>query len=205
MYLSQLHLNPRARLVRHDLGNPYELHSTIAKVLAPEKHYLWRLEDTVLLVQSQQRPDWGQLEPGYLARPSLSKPFEPQLRLAIPYRFRLRANPTICRVKDGGKRTGLYKTEEQLLWLERQAAQHGFEILDTMVSSSERRKFEKRAKKDDQDPSKNSPKMNITLAVVEFDGVLCVTDPVKALLALEKGIGHGKALGLGLLSLALAG
>ena len=62
VYLSKLTLNPRHRMARADAANPYKMHQTLSRILEPEKHYLWRLEDTILLVQTQSRPDWGQLE-----------------------------------------------------------------------------------------------------------------------------------------------
>jgi len=42
----------------------------------------------------------------------------------------------------------------------------------------------------------------VVLAVAQFDGVLQVTDPSGLLAAVRSGIGHGKAFGLGLISVA---
>lgn len=186
MYFSRLTLNPRHRMARADAANPYKMHQTLSRILEPEKHYLWRLEDTVLLVQTQSRPDWGQLEPNYLARPSESKPLAFELSAERTYRFRLRGNPTVTQE---GKRRGLYTPESQMLWLERQAASGGFGLLGAMVSNADCWKFRK-------DPNT----VPITLAVAEFDGYLKITNFETFQATLEKGIGHSKALGLGLLS-----
>jgi CRISPR system Cascade subunit CasE len=197
VYLSRLTLNPRNRLARTDTANPYEMHRTLARILEPETNYLWRLEDTVLLVQSESRPDWGQLEPGYLASPSESKAFELEKigMLERPLRFRLSANPTVTKfdpAANKNKRHGITDLEAQLEWLKRQGSSGGFEILGAMVSQSERRRIRK-AKSEH----------SITLQVVTFDGHLRVTDANIFTKTLSTGLGHSKALGLGLLSVAL--
>ena len=196
MHLSRLTINPRSRAVRRDAANPYEMHSTLARVLSPESGFLWRLEESVLLVQSAQRPDWGMLEPEYLARPSESKALELDglalLKQAL--RFRLRANPTVTKWDEEAgknKRHGLHDLEAQLEWLGRQGQRGGFTVLGAMVSHSERLKCLKRGG--------SAP---ITLVAVTFDGHLRVHDPELFLEKLEIGLGHSRALGLGLLSIA---
>jgi CRISPR system Cascade subunit CasE len=205
MHLSRLTLNPRSRAVRRDTSNPYFMHQTLARVTSGDGLTLWRLEDTILLVQSQERPDWGQLEPGYLARASESKPLDVASIVALerPLRFRLRANPKKSESKPkaergtrkesgrptSGKRTGLYELEDQVGWLNARALANGFELLDFMVTHSDRWKFRK-----------DSESISITLAVAEFDGHLRITDPERFRTTLEQGLGRGKALGLGLFS-----
>jgi CRISPR system Cascade subunit CasE len=206
VYLSKLTLNPRNRLARTDTANPYKMHQTLSRILEPEKNYLWRLEETVLLVQSQSRPDWGQLEPGYLGMASESKPFDVHDSFALDrkYRFRLHANPTVVKAipkaereprvsgkPKTGKREGLYKLEEQIAWLHRQAERNGFELLDFMVSNSDSWRFKK---DNSSDP--------MTLAVAEFDGHLRIANLETFQTCVQTGLGHGKAFGLGLLSLA---
>ena len=207
MHLSRLTLNPRSPAARRDTSNPYAMHQTLARVFDAEGEFLWRLEDTILLVQSQVRPDWGRLEPNYLLRPSESKAVDVSAitTLERPLRFRLRANTNKAKSVPkeqretrasgrpaSGKRHGLYQPEEQLEWLKSRADANGFTILDTMVAHSDRWQV----RKEGQAP--------ITLAVAEFDGVLRITDPTLFQQSLEQGIGRGKALGLGLLSVAPA-
>lgn len=206
MYLSKLTLNPRNRLARTDTANPYKMHQTLSRILEPEKNYLWRLEDTILLVQTQTKPDWGQLEPGYLAQAFESTSFDVHGSFAFDrkYRFRLHANPTIAKSipqaerefrKSGkpksGKREGLFDLEDQIAWLKRQASRNGFEMLDFMVSNSDFWRIKKH---------NASPPM--TLAVAEFDGHLRITNLETFQSCVQIGLGHGKAFGLGLLSLA---
>lgn len=197
MHLSRLSLNPRSKAVRRDAANPYEMHSTLARVLSPESGFLWRLEESVLLVQSAQRPDWGMLETEYLARPSESKALElggaGLLKQAL--RFRLRANPTVTKwdeVAGKKKRHGLHDLEAQLEWLVRQGQRGGFTVLGAMVSHSERLKCLKRG-----------GAAPITLLAATFDGHLRVDDPEVFLETLEIGLGHSRALGLGLLSVGV--
>lgn len=199
MYLSKLTLNLRSRAVRRDTANPYEMHSTLTRVLEPEKGFLWRLEDAVLLVQSLERPDWGRLEPEYLARPSESKLVNLSALAGVdrPLRFRLRANPTVTKWDDTAnkrKRHGLHDVEAQLEWLTRQGERGGFSVLGAMVSQSERLRCFKR---DGAAP--------ITLTAATFDGHLRVHDPQAFSATLETGLGHSRALGLGLLSVGLQG
>lgn len=208
MHFSRLTLNPRSRAVRRDTSNPYFMHQTLARVLNGDGLTLWRLEDTILLVQSQERPDWGQLEPGYLARTSESKSVDLTRLTAIkrPLRFRLRANPNKAEAQprdqrsvrksgttQSGKRVGLYELDDQIAWLTVRAESNGFELMDFTVSNSDRWTFRK-------DPAG----VPITLAVAEFDGHLRIRDPERFQTTLENGLGRGKALGLGLLSVAPA-
>lgn len=196
MYLSMLHLNIRHRQVRKDVANPYSMHQTLAHVLGTEQRTLWRLEqgevfdEYNLLVQTTQPPDWQALLnrfPGY-AEPAEGTPklFDPQLREGQLLRFRLYANPTVSRE---GKRQGLYREEEQLDWLASRLMRAGAQPRQVIVSRRGRLRIPK------------SPQAAV-LAVGQFDGVLRVEDPDQLLNAIRHGIGHGKAFGLGLLSLA---
>jgi CRISPR system Cascade subunit CasE len=196
MHLSRLTLNPRSNAARRDAANPYEMHSTLARVLNPETGFLWRLEDAVLLVQTRERPDWGMLEPDYLRCPSQSKPLELNALASFerPLRFRLRANPTVTKWDETAnkrKRHGIYDVEAQLEWLSRQGERSGFGVLGAMVSQSERLRCYKR---DGAAP--------ITLTTATFDGHLRVHDPDLFTQTLETGLGHSRAMGLGLLSVA---
>lgn len=213
MYLSKLVLNPRHPLARRDLSNPYELHSTLSRVFeaTPDERVLWRVERgrpnsaPIVLVQSHQQPAWERVQQregyeGYLLE-AQTKPYTLPDRLVAGQvlRFRLEANPTVTRA---GKRHGLMREEQQVAWLERQGAQHGFSLLyyetddgrrvpSCRVTAAERRVFRKR-----------QTDTSIVLWAVTYDGYLRVTDPAALRNAIAKGIGHGKGLGLGLLSIA---
>jgi CRISPR system Cascade subunit CasE len=202
VYLSKLVLDPRHPMARRDLANPYELHATLSVALDDPQaaRPLWRLEQRrppVALVQTITRPDFSRVTSrdgytGYFLAPPESKAFLLPERLAEGQvlRFRLEANPTVTRA---GKRHGLRRAENQLAWLDRQAAAAGVDVLGATVSRVERRSFQK-----------HGGQGRIVLLAVCFDGYLRVRNPEHLRGALARGVGHGKAMGLGLLSVALA-
>ncbi|MBS3934091.1 MAG: type I-E CRISPR-associated protein Cas6/Cse3/CasE [Truepera sp.] len=208
MYLSQLQLDPRSKQARTDLANPYQLHATLCRAFAPEDQrpprFLWRLEEgktPQVLVQSPNLPNWEILTqrfPGYFAQAPQSKPIPlDHLQPAQILRFRLKANPTVTK-KDAAdpegkkrKRHGLKDVEEQLQWLHRQGAKGGFMVLGAMVAQSERIRMHKH--------DGGSP---IVIQSAHYEGHLKITDLETFKRTLETGLGHAKALGFGLLSVA---
>lgn len=204
MYLSQLKLNPTQPDARRDLGDAYQMHRTLARAFAPDTasaipRFLWRLErgrgpdaDNTVLVQAETRARWTTLEelPGYLLASVAEKQIDldRSIRASETIRFRLRANPA---VKRDGKRWGLHSEHDQLDWLCRQGARQGFAVAGADISQHERLRA----------PQCRSG-MLITVDAVQFDGHLRVLDAVTLASALKAGIGPGKALGLGMLSLA---
>lgn len=204
MFLSKLTLDPQHPQARRDLGDPYEMHRTLARAYAPDAitppaRFLWRLEPGVhampsatLLVQSEVPADWAVLDamPGYAVEVLENKPVNlgRLIEAEARYRFRLLANPTVTR---GGKRYGLTKENEQLAWLSRQGQKHGFSVRACLREHSERIQVRQ---------GKSGSRITVHAAL--FEGLLEVTDPACLEHAVTKGLGHGKALGLGLLSLA---
>jgi len=217
IYLSLLTPDLRSRQAQRDLAAPYELHRTLLRAYAGSAvgvpriaveaaSVLFRVEDRsdgrpAVLVQSRVAPDWLALKSGYLASPPLAKPVELALRSGQLLAFRLRANPT-RRLSAGkghsGKRVGIYKFEEQLLWLARKGEQHGFRLLEAQVATSSKLKDEQAIRRGDQ-------RHDLQLLAVRFDGLLRVDDPNRLIEAVETGIGSAKAFGFGLLSLARPG
>jgi CRISPR system Cascade subunit CasE len=117
-------------------------------------------------------------------------------------RFRLRANPSVCR---DGKRFGLMRTEEQEGWIGRQSELHGFSLsqlgsLD--LDENPRRRLDVRISQEQMLRGKQHRGNGIRVFAVLYDGILTVTQPERFVNALETGIGHGKVMGLGLLSIA---
>ena len=222
MYLSRLILNPRSRQVQREIASPYQMHKTILRAfpekLPADERVLFRLDENhtnvmlVLLVQSQHLPDWGHLLNGknYLLRveslpaqfaenPS-TKAVNLQFRAGQHLSFRLYANPT-KKIKvevDGkrkAKRVGLFKEEDQQQWLARKLEAAGASPLRAEISQNGN--IYAGQKKDGQ-------KNKLTLLGVRFEGALQVTDPQALRRAVDNGIGSGKGLGFGLLSLAPA-
>jgi CRISPR system Cascade subunit CasE len=208
VYLSRLQLDPRSKQARTDLASPYELHATLCHAFAGPNQtpprFLWRAEVgkiPIVLVQSAEMPDWEKLArrfPGYFAQPPASKPIPLEhLQPAQVLRVRLRANPTVTKkdphnpASKKRKRHGLKTVEEQLEWLARQGARGGFSVLGAMVVQSERVRMYKH---DGSGP--------IVLQSVLYEGHLKITDLEVFKRTLATGLGHAKALGFGLLSIA---
>jgi CRISPR system Cascade subunit CasE len=155
------------------------------------------LTGLTLLVQSEQQPNWDWLAglsrylwPDCGSNPAL-KAFDPSFSSGQRFYFRLRANPT---VKRNNKRWGLYQEVQQRNWLARKAEQSGFALLGMIVTAEGRvgGKIHR----------STGESHNLNLLAVRFEGLLQVTDPVNFLETLRQGIGSGKGLGFGLLSLA---
>jgi CRISPR system Cascade subunit CasE len=145
-----------------------------------------------VLVQSAEPGKWVALDDwlGYLCQPVETQrvSLDTLLRCGRSCTYRLACNPTVTR---GGKRFGLARESEQVAWLQRQGLKHGFALTAVRVGRSERITV-----------SQGHGGRRITVQVVQFDGTLRVVDPGSVAIVLVQGIGHTKALGLGMLSLA---
>lgn len=213
MYLSRLILNPRNRRVQREVAEPYQMHRSLMRAFPDDlqkgaERVLFRLETTrtgtlTLLVQSWTLPDWSWLaEPrarDYLLpvnepNPAV-KPFDLNLAPGQVLAFRLRANPTVKRRFDSGdhKRVGIYDEEKQIDWLKRKGEQGGFRVLSVRTSGKDI--VRGRIHRDGRT-------YQLNLLAVQFDGLLQVTDPDRLRESVRRGMGSGKALGFGLLSLA---
>jgi CRISPR system Cascade subunit CasE len=203
MYLTKLTLNLRSAQARRDLGDAYEMHRTLVRAFALDPQsgpprFLWRLEaatdssqSPVVLIQSQEAADWSVLDrlTNYLQHSAESKEMELArlVRLDRRYRFRLLANPTVCRK---GKRLALLLIEEQTAWIERQGDRHGFRVQSLTIRPH------------DILNSSREGKAPICVQRVRFEGLLEVRRKEPFEQALVAGIGPAKAFGCGLLSVA---
>lgn len=218
LYMSQLILNRCSRQVQSEVCNPYEMHRTLMRAFPTAAQggpgrVLFRLESHTasgqaglkVLVQSDREPNWGCLKesshyllPGFHPNPA-SKAFGPVFQPGQRLYFRLRANPTVKRRfpgQDKSKRIGLYKEEEQRGWLARKAEQGGFIPLGVTLTAE--------GKVGGKIYRSTEESYNLNLLAIRFDGLLQVIAPAKFLETLRQGIGSGKGLGFGLLSLAWA-
>jgi CRISPR system Cascade subunit CasE len=223
IYLSRLILNPRSRRVRNELADPYEMHRTVMKAFAgrleDDERVLFRVEVQprigipTLLVQSLHQPDWGELaEPGknYLLDDShlpfgVENPAVKEVDLALKagqrLAFRLRANPTVKKVRrdeNGQRRNGnrvpLVREDEQLKWLENKLDSAGGSLLSAQISNQSNLRGKLFKEKDKG--------RRMKFLSVQFEGILEVKEPASLLNTIQAGIGPGKGLGFGLLSLA---
>lgn len=207
MYLSKLTLDPSHPHARRDLSDAYEMHRTLARAFTPNPEtvparFLWRLErradhqpSSVVLVQSTQPANWSSLNSfpdyAYEILPNKAVDLEALIQPDARCRFRLLANPTVTRA---GKRYGLTREDEQLAWIARQGERHGFSVLDCVRSADERLTVR-------QGRTGN----RITLHTCLFEGILQVGVTETLRQGMLNGFGHGKAFGLGMLSLARIG
>lgn len=224
MLLNRIHLNPRSKDARRDLADPYHMHATLCRAFFPQDTpcppgaLLWRLEPEAdaqgrprVLIQSQALPDWSHLldcdwltnaEPGIDLTQKLALD---TLTVGQTFRFRLRANP--CKTTQG-KRTGLVHPDAQRDWLARKGERHGFSLpaaetpdyFDFVESPSGRTYADIRVSQDQMLIGRKHDGNIIRVYAALFEGRLTVSDPARFRKALETGIGHGKVMGLGLLS-----
>ncbi|MBV5339479.1 MAG: type I-E CRISPR-associated protein Cas6/Cse3/CasE [Deltaproteobacteria bacterium] len=224
MFLHRIHLDPRCREARRDLSDPYQLHSTLCRAYStpdskcPEGEFLWRHEPETnsdgcprILVQSRTMPDWtGIGVKGWLATADPAIDLRERLKLDLlkagkRFRFRLRANPCVSR---NGKRQGLLQLEEQEAWLKRKGEMHGFslpQLASFDFSESTQERVDVRVSQEQMLGGKQHSGNGIRLFSVLYDGTLTVTEPDNFRGALQAGIGHGKVMGLGLLSVVPIG
>lgn len=228
MYLSRLILNPRSRQVRNELADPYEMHRTVCQafpngIFRTERNaenatnILFRVDlhprtrIPTLLVQSRQKPDWSFLLAGrkdYLLgenelpldveNPAV-KEMNLQLREGQVLAFRLRANPTVKKDREGkkqGRRVGLLREEDQHQWLARKLESAGAELVSVNIVNEQFTRSKLFIEKE------KASRLNFLS--VQFDGILQVKDRDKLTSNIFTGFGSAKGLGFGLLSLARA-
>jgi len=221
MYLNRIYLDLRCKEARRDLANPYQLHSTLCRAFSgPEKkcpkgEFLWRLEPETdsngrprILVQSRAIPDWtGIGVKGWLAKADPAVDLKDRLKLNAlhvgqRFRFRLRANPCVTR---NGKRLGLLQLAEQEAWIERKGSNHGFSLPQLTAADfyeSSQKRIDVRISQEQMLRDKQHTDNSIRIFSVLYDGMLIVTEPEAFQTSLQSGIGHGKVMGLGMLSVA---
>jgi len=194
----------------------------------PEGEFLWRLETETdssgrprILIQSRGIPDWERIGvKAWLADTDPAIDLEERLNLASlkvgdRFRFRLRANPCVTR---NGKRLGLLRLKEQEAWIARKGQQHGFSLPPlasfNLSNKSRQERPDVRISQEQMLRGRPNDGVEIRIYSVLYDGFLSVTDPdgfrTTLLGGVTKqgskdkevtmGIGHGKAMGLGLLS-----
>lgn len=223
MYLSRLILNSRSRHVRNELTDPYEMHRTISRAF-PDANFkdnepsgiLFRVDlhprtrIPTLLVQSRQKPEWFFLQtykdyllgandlPLDVENPAI-KELDLQLSEGQVLTFRLRANPTVKKDRDGkkqGRRVGLLREEDQHKWLERKLESAGAALVSVNIVNEQFTRGKLFIEKEKEN--------RLNFLSVQFDGVLQVKDKEKLVNTIFTGFGSAKGLGFGLLSLARA-
>jgi CRISPR system Cascade subunit CasE len=159
-------------------------------------------------LQSRTIPSWTEIGvKGWLAKADPAIDLEDRLKLdslkvGQRFRFRLRANPCVTR---NGKRLGLLRLEDQENWIERKEKLHGFSLPKLVpfdLSGLTQKRVDIRISQEQMLRGNQHSGNAIRIFSVLYDGILTVTEPDRFRDALQTGVGHGKAMGLGLLSVA---
>ena len=207
MYLSQVELDPRNRETPRAFNVPRRLHGAVeAAFTGPRTRRLWRLDRRAsrlwLLILSEERPELSGIvaqfgPPNGIAETRDYAPLLARVAEGTVWRFRLAANP-IKNVKVAGGR-GIVRNHvtvsQQEQWLAERAPKHGFALEPDGFRVVDARwiAFDKAAGGN-----------RVRIHAVTFEGLLRVTDAALFCEALTRGIGRGKAYGLGLLTLMRA-
>ncbi|MDT0529167.1 type I-E CRISPR-associated protein Cas6/Cse3/CasE [Micromonospora sp. DSM 115977] len=221
MFLTRFQINPARRGARKLLSSPHAMHAAVRAAFAVAEDHerdgtrtLWRLDTPAtatvhLYIVSPGRPDLTHLveQAGWPTTETwVIRDYGGllgSLRPGQDWAFRLTANPT----HNGRKTTdaketqrfGYLREEEQVGWLASRAARNGF-ALATQQDGRPNLRLHRR-----QTQTFRRGMGAVTLTTVTYDGILHVTDADAFRRALTSGIGHAKAYGCGLLTLAPAG
>lgn len=221
MFLTRFQINPARRGARKLLSSPHAMHAAVRAAFAkPEDHErsgtrtLWRLDTPTtatvyLYIVSPGRPDLTHLveQAGWPTTETwVTRDYDgllSSLRPGQQWAFRLTANPAHSGRKTADakdtQRFGYLREKEQAGWLVDRAARHGF-ALATQQDGRPNLRLHRR-----QTQTFKRGMGAVTLTTVMYDGILQVTDADALRQALTSGIGHAKAYGCGLLTLAPAG
>ena len=220
MYLTRFHLDPRTPSGARYLCDPHRLHAAIYKamptqpvVLNDGARPLWRVDSDdpaapLLWVVSEERPQFDALadEAGRSVEGCVyeSKDYTPlltRLKSGQVYAFRFAGNP----VRSGRRSEESFRTQrfghvtvaQQTRWFEARAEAHGYSLRrsatggrDVTVVGRRRTVFWRNGQR-------------IVIVVSEYMGHLEVVDAELARRALTRGIGHSRAYGCGLLTIAV--
>lgn len=207
MYLSRVELDLRNHETLRALNVPRRLHGAVeAAFEGPRTRRLWRLDRREgrlwLLILSEEVPELSGIvaqfgPPDGTAETRDYEPLLARVAEGTVWRFRLAANP-IKNVKEADGRGTVRNhvtAAQQEQWLAERATKHGFALEPDgfRVVASRWISFDK--------ATDGSP---VHIHAVTFEGLLRVTDVTLFREALIRGIGRGKAYGLGLLTIMRA-
>lgn len=208
MYLTRMELDAEKRDTRKVLLSPNLLHGAIESSFPGERERrLWRIDEFMgryyLLLLSSEVPDLSSAAKQF-GKEKDGKPWETKcydsllerIRTDSVWQFRLTANPTVCVKSSGddarGKIHAHITPEYQMRWLIDRCESHGFKILpeEAFVVGSRWQRFYKGSER----------RRPVSILAVTFEGILTVTDEELFCQTLQRGIGRGKAFGMGLLT-----
>lgn len=178
------------------LADPERLHAAAAAIgHAGEGRVLHRLDDDgTLWLVSPATPDPDDIRARLDADAIDSTGYDRFLERLAPgriHRFEIECNPTASRRPEPGvptRRVPLTGREDRLAWLERTLAAHGMTVLNADTGEGRTLDFAHHGGR-------------VRLTAVPAAGVLRIDDPKAAADALRRGVGRGRAYGMGLLLL----
>lgn len=216
MYLTRFRINTARRGARKLLASPQAMHAALLSAFAAPAsggdggpRVLWRVDGSAhhrtLYLVSPTEPDLTHLveQAGWPTTETWDTrkytDFLASLRVGDRWAFRLTANP----VRNGRlphqtqtRRVGHVTVEQQRQWLLDRVAKAGFRVTATAAGEPDLVIHGR------QTVSFQRGGGRVTLRVATYDGHLEVTDAEALRTALTCGIGHAKAYGCGLLTLA---
>jgi CRISPR system Cascade subunit CasE len=218
MFLTRFQINPARRNARKLLSSPHAMHAAVRTAFAVAEDYeragtrtLWRLDTPAtatvhLYIVSPGRPDLTHLveQAGWPTTDTwVTRDYDgllDSLRPGQQWAFRLTANPAhngrkTPDVKET-QRFGHLREPEQVEWLTSRAVRHGF----TLASQYDGRPNLRLHRRQTQTFKRGMS--TVTLTTATYDGILHIADADAFRHALTGGIGHAKAYGCGLLTLA---
>jgi CRISPR system Cascade subunit CasE len=218
MFLTRFTIDPARRGARKLLASPQVMHAAVRAAFAaaedherPGARTLWRLDTAAngtvqLYLVSPGPPDLTHLvnQAGLsTAEAWTTRAYDGLLASLCPgqrWAFRLTANPThsgrkTAEAKDT-QRFGRLRAEEQAQWLADRSARCGF-ALAAQQDGQPNLMLHRR-----QTLTFKRATSAVTLTTVTYDGMLDVIDADAFRQALTSGIGHAKAYGCGLLTIA---
>jgi CRISPR system Cascade subunit CasE len=221
LYLTRFRINPARRGARKLLGSPHVMHAAVRLGFPNIEDYergssrtLWRIDNPApatvhLYIVSPGKPDLTHLveQAGWPTTEAWDSREYSGLLSSLDskqrWAFRLTANP----VHNGRlnpdsaqtKRFGCLREAEQAQWLLKRAEQYGF-VIPHQADGEPNLKLHQR-----QTLTFKRGNGRVTLVTATYDGLLDIVDAERFRQALTGGIGHGKAYGCGLLTLAPAG
>lgn len=207
MYLSRVEIDVFNRSKMRELNHLGAYHNWVENSFPIEKQQqirtrkLWRIDELsnkkYLLVLSEDKPDLSLLESYGVQGSAKTKNYNiflNSLKNGERYKFKLTANPTICKAKEGdcrGEVVACFSQQDQIDYLIKKSIKNGFKLDENDFYISE--KTTEILKKKESKP--------LRFPKVVYEGVLTIEDLEIFKKALISGIGRKKAFGFGLLTI----